>query len=153
MDHYVVIRNMSEEDLEQVCKIENETFTSPWSYHSYEQVINNENNLFLVAENKGVIVGYCGYMGVLDEGQITNVAVKKEYRGKNIGYRLMESLLHGGIERGIRAFTLEVRVSNEKALNLYERLGFIREGIRKNYYMSPKEDAVIMWNYMKNIPL
>lgn len=148
MSKYVIIRNMREEDLEQVCDIENHTFSAPWSFHSYEQAINNKNNLFLVAEENDCIVGYCGCLGILDEGQITNVAVKKEYRGQNIGFQLMERLLEEGIKRGIRAFTLEVRESNEKALKLYYRMGFIKEGIRKNYYTAPNENAVIMWKYV-----
>ena len=153
MNNYIIIRNMKEKNLEQVCEIENHTFSAPWSFLSYQQAISNRNNIFLVAEENGEILGYCGCLGVIGEGQITNVAVKKEYRGQNIGFQLMERLLKDGEKKGIQAFTLEVRVSNYNALKLYDRLGFSREGIRKNYYTAPREDAVIMWKHLNKVPL
>jgi ribosomal-protein-alanine N-acetyltransferase len=105
----------------------------------------NENNRYLVAETDGVITGYCGYWGIAGEGCIYNIAVKKELRGQQIGYQLLKNLIEKGYNKGITAFTLEVRQSNIAAIRLYERLGFESTGIRKDFYTKPKEAAVIMW--------
>ena len=81
----------------------------------------------------------------LDEGDITNVVVAKESRGKGIGTAMLLFMMEEGKKRGINAYTLEVRVSNAEAIHVYEKLGFVSEGIRKNFYDKPKEDANIMW--------
>ena len=81
---------------------------------------------------------------VLDEGEITNVAVKKSLRGQKIASRLMDELLKKGTLRGISFFVLEVRKSNSAAIHLYEKSGFTKAGIRRNFYEKPIEDAVIM---------
>ena len=86
-------------------------------------------------------------LGVAGEGNIYNVAVKKEYRGRYIGKEMMRELLYLSKQRGITSFTLEVRAGNEPAISLYRSLGFEPAGIRKDFYTGPKEDAVIMWLY------
>ena len=91
------------------------------------------------------MIAYCGFLQSFDEADITNVAVREEYRAQGVGRAMLEALMEGGKERGISRFTLEVRVSNIPALHLYESLGFVSAGIRKNFYDLPKEDAVIMW--------
>jgi ribosomal-protein-alanine N-acetyltransferase len=91
------------------------------------------------------VAGYCGFWGILDEGYIYNVAVKKEFRRRHIGYLMLKTLLDDSAGRGITSFTLEVRYSNAAAIKLYEALGFVRAGVRKDFYTKPKEDAVIMW--------
>lgn len=139
------IRNMTESDLEQVCKIEQETFSEPWSYDDFNDAIKNENNRYLVAERSGEIAGYCGYFGVAGEGYIYNVAVKKEYRRQHIGVAMLKELIQQGMNHDIERFTLEVRISNTSAVSLYQSLGFESAGIRKDFYNKPREDAVIMW--------
>ena len=139
------IRKMTEADLEQVCAIENETFSDPWSEADFRNSLFDDKNDYLVVDIEGKIAGYCGFWGVLEEGDIFNVAVKKEYRRQHIGEKMLKALLEKGISRGITSFTLEVRYSNEPAIRLYEALGFTRAGIRKDFYSKPKEDAVIMW--------
>ena len=76
------IRPMVNKDLEQVCDIEQDTFSEPWSYNSFSTSIAAKDNTYLVAEEDGEVLGYCGMWGSIDEGQITNVAVKKSHRGK-----------------------------------------------------------------------
>lgn len=141
----VIIRPMEERDVETVSRIEAECFSMPWSEKAYRDVLQNPNCLYLVAEAEGTVVGMCGVMDVLGEGDISNVAVTGAYRGQGIAGQLMEDLLRLGKERGIEAFTLEVRVGNAAAIHLYQKLGFASVGIRPGFYELPKEDAMIMW--------
>lgn len=139
------IRKMTEADIDQVCAIENETFSDPWSESDFKNSLMDAKNDYLVVDIDGEIAGYCGFWGVMDEGDIFNVAVKKEYRRQHIGENMLKALLEKGISRGITSFTLEVRCSNTPAIRLYEALGFARAGLRKDFYTKPREDAVIMW--------
>ena len=100
--------------------------------------------MFLVVEEKGRILGYCGLLMVLDEGDVTNVAVCRDRQREGIGNFLMESMIRLAEERGITMIHLEVRAGNETAIRLYERQGFVRDGLRKGYYTEPTEDAVLM---------
>lgn len=140
------IRFMSEDDVDSVSKIEEQLFSKPWTRQDFVNSMSDRHNIYIVAENeKQEVVGYCGIWGVLDEGQITNVAVRPEDQGNGIGQRMLEELLRIGKNEGLQQYTLEVRKSNEKARRLYERLGFSEEGIRKNFYEKPTEDGIIMW--------
>ena len=85
----------------------------------------------------------------MDELDITNVAVFPDMRGHGVGSALMRRLFQEAEERNCFGVTLEVRVSNEAAISLYEKSGFVREGIRKGFYRAPAEDALIMWKYFK----
>lgn len=100
---------------------------------------------YIVAVTDDRVVGYCGAYGVCDEADINQVAVTGNYRRSGIGERMVRQLLDGLKERGYLYTTLEVRKSNTAAIALYEKLGFVSEGIRKNFYEKPTEDAVIMW--------
>ena len=102
---------------------------------------------FAIDENTNKIAGYAGMWIVLDEAHITNVGVLPEYRGKGIGVMLMNRQVKDSIIAGAIKMTLEARVSNEVAINLYKKLGFTQVGIRKRYYEDNNEDAVIMWKY------
>ncbi|MCI9307028.1 MAG: ribosomal protein S18-alanine N-acetyltransferase [Lachnospiraceae bacterium] len=141
------IRRMEEGDLDQVCAIEEETFSMPWSRKSFQDTISYYHTLFLVAELDGEIAGYCGCYQSLEEAEITNIAVRRQLRGHGIGRRLLMELMRLGKEQGAFAYTLEVRVSNQAAIHLYESLGFVSFGIRKNFYEKPREDAMIMWRH------
>nr|WP_297933072.1 ribosomal protein S18-alanine N-acetyltransferase [uncultured Lachnoclostridium sp.] len=140
------IRLMAEEDVESVSNIERQLFSKPWTKQDFLNSMSDRHNIYLVAENdQHEVVGYCGIWGVLDEGQITNVAVREEDQGKGIGYEMLQELIAIGKNEGLSQYTLEVRVSNKKAIRLYEKLGFEEEGIRKEFYDKPVEDASIMW--------
>ena len=139
------IRRMEEKDLMQVAGIEAASISPPWSEKGFRDAIALQHTIFLVAENEGEIVGYCGCYQSLEEAEITNVAVRTDLRGHGIARKLLERLMEIGKEQGAFAFTLEVRVSNLPAIHLYESLGFESVGIRKNFYDRPKEDAMIMW--------
>ena len=101
----------------------------------------------IIRQMEGKIAGYAGCYQSLEEAEITNIAVKRELRGQGIGRKLLMELMRLGKERGAFAYTLEVRVSNQAAIHLYESLGFISFGIRKNFYERPREDAMIMWRH------
>lgn len=140
----IQIRLMRQEDLDSVAQIEQETFSMPWSREGFASSLGRKGTLYLSAFSDGELAGYCGLLQVLDEGEITNVAVKKCFRGQKIASMLMAELLKKGSDRGITFFVLEVRKSNKYAIRLYEKAGFLQAGIRKNFYEKPIEDAVIM---------
>lgn len=140
----MILREMLVEDLDQVMKIEESLFAVPWTREGYFTFLTRENSMFLVVEEKGEILGYCGLLMVLDEGDVTNVAVRGDRQREGIGNFLMESLIRLSREQGIHMIHLEVRAGNETAIRLYERLGFVRDGLRKAYYTDPVEDAVLM---------
>lgn len=141
----ITFRKMEEKDIEEVSRIEEEAFSMPWSPKSFLEMIQRENVSYVVAQEDEKILGFCGMLQVLDEGDITNVAVAEESRGKGIGSRMLSYMMEEGKKHGITAYTLEVRVSNAAAIHVYEKLGFVSAGIRKNFYDKPKEDANIMW--------
>lgn len=141
----MIIRKMEERDIAEVVAIEEETFSSPWSADSFLQESKNKNNIYLVVEDNGEVIGYCGLWGVVGEGQITNVAVRKDNRNRGVGKIMLTKLLELGVNQGLESFTLEVRESNKSALRVYQSLGFYSAGIRKNFYTEPTEHAVIMW--------
>lgn len=140
----MILREMLIEDLEQVMEIEEDLFAVPWTKEGFFTFLTREDAMFLVVEEQGKILGYCGLLMVLDEGDVTNVAVRRDRQREGIGHFLMDSLIRLSAERGVRIIHLEVRESNGTALRLYERMGFVRDGLRKNYYTDPIEHAVLM---------
>lgn len=138
------IRKMTEADLDRIAEIAASAFTKPWSRQAFADALLMDNTCFLLAEEEGCILGYCGLYMAADEGEIINVAVESEYCGQGIGDLLLTALLEEGIRNGIEHFFLEVRVSNTAAIHLYEKHGFIRQGIRKDYYQETHEDAYCM---------
>lgn len=141
----VIIRPLTEEYVDQVCVLEEEAFSMPWHKESFMEMIANENACYLVALVGEEVVASCGLRHIVGEGEITNVVTKSTMRGQGIGRQILLKLLDEGAKMGAQAFTLEVRVSNTPAIHLYESLGFVSEGIRKNFYEEPTEDALIMW--------
>lgn len=138
------IRNMQEEDLAAVFAIEKENFSRPWTEEGFRGAIEKENTCYLCAFVDKVLVGYAGMWIALDEGEITNVSVKKEYQGQRIGARLLEELFRMGEERGVTDYFLEVRKSNQAAIALYSRFGLEQVGVRKKFYEDPVEDGIVM---------
>ena len=136
---------MLHQDLDQVSALEAEIFSVPWSRQGFVDSLEQVNTLYLVALEGTKVVAFCGMLQALDEADITNVAVDQEHRGRGIGQAMLRDLMERGAQRGITSYTLEVRVGNKPARNLYRKLGFQEEGIRKNFYEKPTEDAVIMW--------
>ncbi|MDR2182878.1 MAG: ribosomal protein S18-alanine N-acetyltransferase [Clostridiales bacterium] len=136
---------MTREHLRQVHNIESECFAIPWSYDSFEEELENPLAIYLVAMVGGEVAGFAGMHHVVDEGNITNIAVRRQYRGQGIGGALVRGLCDIAAAKKIAKMTLEVRVGNHIAFRLYGRHGFTFAGIRKNYYVDTKEDAIVMW--------
>ena len=136
---------MTADHLDQVVEIEQICFSDPWSRRMLSEHLENECAATLVAlSENGTVLGYAGLLVVLDEGYITNVAVRPEYRRQGIARELLR-VFHRFAEGNKMAFlTLEVRDSNASARALYAKHGFKEVGVRKNYYDHPKEDAIIM---------
>lgn len=141
----LVIREMAAQDVEAASRIESEVFSMPWSAKDFLEMVEADYAHYYVAELDGVIAGCCGIRNIAGDGEITNVVVAEEYRKKGIGRKLMEYMLERAGENGIGDCTLEVRVSNQPAIRLYESLGFKGEGVRPDFYERPREDALIMW--------
>lgn len=143
----IIVRKMQPEDLSQVCEIEKENFSLPWSEKSFLESMERTDTVFLVALMNEEVAGYVGCYCIAGTGEITNVAVKTSHRRKGIGGKLLEKLYEEGALLDTQEFFLEVRESNEAAIGLYLRQGFVKEGIRKNFYEKPVENAVIMWKH------
>ncbi len=140
----ITIRRMIAQDVPAVASIEREVFTDPWSEQGFYDSLQLENTIFLVAMEENTLCGYCGMYVAADEGEITNVAVAPAYRGRGIGEQIVSRLIGEGHIYGVCTNILEVRMSNESAILLYEKLGFKPAGIRRGFYEKPKEDALVM---------
>lgn len=141
----IVYREMTAEDVPFISRLEEETFSMPWSAASFLQMIEKEDARYYVAEEDGRLLGGCGLLMIAGEGNITNVVVVPEARRRRVATGMLAHLLAAGDAEGLKAYTLEVRVSNTAAIGLYEKLGFVSEGIRPHFYEKPTEDAMIMW--------
>lgn len=139
------IRRLREEDVEPLAAIESASFAMPWSAKDFHDLLFRDYCLYLVAEVDGEVAGCAGLTDICNEGNIDNVVVAEHFRRCGVAQKLLAELIAEGESRGIRAFTLEVRVSNAPAIHLYEKFGFVSEGIRPNFYEKPIEDAMIMW--------
>lgn len=139
------IDDMRKEDLEQVSAMEAACFSMPWSKKSFEENLNRSDAVYVVARDGEKVLGYCGAYVILNEADINQVAVDPVHRKKGVGGKMLAALLEKLRKAGTDAVTLEVRKSNEAAIALYESMGFVTEGIRKNFYEKPVEDALIMW--------
>lgn len=141
----LIIKPLTEEYVDQVCVLEEEAFSMPWHRESFLEMIQNPDACYLVGLVEGEAVASCGLRNIVGDGEITNVVTKGSMRGKGFGKQMLLKLLEEGYKMGVEAFTLEVRISNTTAIGLYEKLGFVTEGVRKNFYEEPTEDALIMW--------
>ena len=144
----VIIRQAGPADTADIFEIEKLCFPDPWSKDSIRyELEENEKAFYLVAEHSGKVVGYMGLWWILDEGHITNVAVRPGYRNRKIAEGIIRVMLEHTIGAGILHHTLEVRRDNQPAINLYEKFGFEVDGVRKGYYQFDGEDALIMWRH------
>lgn len=131
--------------LDQVVEIEKACFADPWSRTLFEDALSLENGVFLSAQTEdGRILGYIICTAVLDEGNVDNIAVRPDCQRQGVASSLLAAFHQYGREHGLTCVFLEVRPSNRNAVLLYEKFGYIEVGRRKNYYLSPKEDAIIM---------
>lgn len=135
---------LREEFLPALMDIEKEAYPEPWTVGMFREEMRSKRSYFYTAWMGGALVGYSGFWLVLDEAHITSLTVRRDYRGYGYGREQLMHLLSIAEECGVRTFTLEVRESNERARKLYESVGFRAVGMRKGYYSSTREDAVVM---------
>jgi len=145
----LIIEQMKKEDLDQVVGIEEKSFSDPWSKSFFAQDIDNDSALPLVARKDGRVVGYTCLWKILDEIQISNIAVSPKLRRIGIGEMMMQKVLKMAEEKHSKRISLDVRISNLPAISLYKKFGFREAGRRKNYYRSPQEDALILEKILK----
>ena len=141
-----IIRPYIESDLEQIAVIEKECFSQPWSFKALKEFTESAFSGILILEYEDEVAGYITYTHIFEEIQIANVAVSNLFRRKGIATSLIRKLIEYGAENNLDYITLEVRQSNIPAINLYSNNGFEKVGVRKKYYSTPTEDAILM-NY------
>ncbi len=135
LDYMVEIRALDENNAVDVAELEKECFgADAWSENLIRNELNDENKRYILVYEDGKLAGYGGFNQVLDEGQINNVAVGKNYRRKGYGSLILTQFFELAPKLGINSFTLEVREGNTPARSLYEKHGFISAGTRKGYY-------------------
>ena len=141
----VQIVPMNGDHLDEVTELERICFPDPWSRDMLKEELENDLAAFLVAlDGQGAVAGYAGLQVILDEGYILNIAVRPDCRRQGVASRLLRVFLDFAKGNQLAFLTLEVRASNEAAIALYVKHGFVQAGVRKNYYQDPKEDALIM---------
>jgi len=142
----VTIRKMEIADIDQVMEIDRASFPSPWPRYIFEQEISeNDFAYYYVLEQDGKVLGYLGMWMILEDAQVTNIALLPEARGQKFGEQLFRHGVELAIRNGMQRLSLEVRVSNVVAQKLYRKFGLVPGGIRKNYYTDNNEDAIVMW--------
>lgn len=147
----ITIKRMTPEDIDGVIAIEKQAYGDHhWSKDSFMNELNNELARYYSLFNKNnELCGYAGCWHILDEAHITNIAISANHRRKKYGEALLKRIIDDCYLEKIKYITLEVRVSNQAAINLYTKYGFTSFGTRKGYYQNNNEDALIMWT--KNI--
>lgn len=134
------------ESVKAIADIEKTCFSVPWSENAIKESLEAGTHFYSAQAEKDT-VGYMGLSKICDEGYVTNIAVLPEYRRRGIAKKLIEYVIDT-FKNDLRFISLEVRASNQNAISLYEKLGFEKVGLRKRFYTSPTEDAVIMTKYL-----
>lgn len=147
----ITIDLMKEEELSEVMEIENKSFSAPWSLKTFlYELKDNPYSLYLTAHQGSNIIGYAGGWSIGDRFHITNLAVDENYRKKGVATALTEEIIKRARKKGISILTLEVRVSNRPAINLYKKMGFYKKEFFSGYYTNNNEDALLMRKELAN---
>ena len=141
---FLKMRPMQREDIDQIYHLEKLIFPSPWSHSSFQAELLHDYSRCLIVCNDNTIIAYAVFWIIEDEIHIANLAVSESYRGCGIASWVMDIIFILAHNNNINKMHLEVRKSNTKAIHLYQKFGFKIVGIRKNYYESEKEDAILM---------
>jgi ribosomal-protein-alanine N-acetyltransferase len=144
---------MRRRHLRGVVRIESQVYPRPWSHSLFvSELALRGSRSYVVAKVGREVVGYAGLMMSLSDGHITTIAVDPAWHRHGIGARMLLTLAYEAIAREATAMTLEVRLSNKGAQEMYKRFGFTAVGVRKGYYADTGEDALIMWAYEVSEP-
>lgn len=146
----MLIRNMELSDVDRIVELEKQLFTSAWSKEDfiYELTI-NPYGCYFVVDIDNQVQGYVGIWLMGDQSQITTLGIDKQFQGQGLSKKLMEYVIDITNELKYPRITLEVRVSNNKAISLYQQYGFKQVALRKNYYQDNHEDAYLMIKEME----
>ncbi len=142
----LTVRAMKKADIEPVYRIETLSFRTPWSRQSLESELHHNLAHYLVAEDGGRVIGYCGMWVLFEECHITNIAVDPAYRKQGVGKALLFAAMEVGLMYDAEAITLEVRETNRIAQDMYRKFDFEKQGYRKRYYSDTGEGALLLWN-------
>ena len=146
----VSIRSARVTDLGVIGRLEIRSFSNPWHPDTFRSLLEQPRAKVWVAEDpEAGVVGYAVLWWVLDQGELANLAVRPDQRGRGNGSALLDRAISHAESEGVESLFLEVRVSNEAAHRLYASRGFTQISVRKNYYESPREDARIL---VKHLP-
>lgn len=140
----LAIRRMRQDDVPFVAELEKQTFTDAWSENALLETLAQKQTILLTAFEDKKLIGYVILYYVLEEGEIARIAVSPEHRRQGVGARLLLELESLCMDNGISKLLLDVRESNTSAYAFYEDHGFVKDGIRKNFYTEPKENAILM---------
>ena len=145
----IELRRLLLDDLREIEEIERRSYPTPWSRSMFAGELAKPSSICLGAfqadDEEAALVGYLIVSRYVDAWHVMNVAVDPQHRGRGVGTMLLERLFDLTADDARRGYTLEVRVTNVKAIDLYERLGFRSRGLRRGYYTDNGEDALIMW--------
>jgi [ribosomal protein S18]-alanine N-acetyltransferase len=145
----IELRRLALDDLAGIEEIERRSYPTPWSRSMFAGELAKPSSICLGAfeadDEDGALVGYLIVSRYVDAWHVMNIAVDPVHRGRGVATMLLERLFELTADDARRGYTLEVRVSNRKAIDLYERLGFSARGVRRAYYTDNREDALIMW--------
>lgn len=140
----IILQEMEEKDSVQIAELEKEIFKDAWTQIGIEETWREPHSFIIVAKEEGEVVGYCIVYCVLDEAEIAKIAVQQTKRHEGVGSRLLEETERICLERNIARILLEVRESNVTARKFYTKQKFVADGIRKNFYENPMENAILM---------
>ena len=134
-------------DLDAIVEVQHESFTNPWTREMFAWELQNSDvsHTWVLRTAETRVAAFCSVWLIFDELHVNNLAVRPAWRRRGLASRLLAFVLKHASERGARRVTLEVRRSNEAAIRLYERFGFHVTAIRRDYYTSPREDALVLW--------
>ena len=141
----VTVSPMRSRHLPEVLALEAQVYPRPWSARLFEDELTRSNRVYVVARVGPTVVGYAGLLMIADDGHVATVAVDPAWQRQGIAIRLLHALVIGAMGLGANQLTLEVRMSNVGAQDLYRRFGFAPGGARKAYYADNGEDALVMW--------
>ena len=131
-------------DLDKISKIEKETNEYPWSPNNFKSSLNAGNSSIVLKDKKNIL-GYAFFSVIGADSHLLNITVSKDFQGRGYGKKILDKVLFQSKVLGATVIFLEVRVSNYKAIDFYEKFGFKRDAVRYNYYDgSPREDALLM---------
>ncbi len=140
----LLVRAVEPADLRAVHEIEAASFGTPWSEETFERLLDRDTLDFVALVDGNEVIGYAVVWCIVDQGELSNIAIAPEHRGRGLGRTLLDEVISRIRRRGVTRLFLEVRASNEPALGLYASLGFAVVGRRKEYYQNPREDALLM---------